>query len=114
MNREEGESFAIPSTNLEFASYCLRNALTLIEYYINDLVSGNIPQFPSNTPMWAQIVERSQCNPSRALTLNELESLKHAILAAYSYVHLCLGEYSIALKLAQDLAGMANLPDTFA
>lgn len=64
--------------------------------------------------MWTQIFERSQCNPSRALTLDDLESLKHAILAAYSYVQLCLGEYSIALKLAKELSEMSNLPDTFA
>lgn len=40
--------------------------------------------------------------------------LKYAVLAAYSYVQICLGEYLLALKYGQELARTPNLPDAYA
>lgn len=40
--------------------------------------------------------------------------LKYAVLAAYSYVQICLGEYLLALKYGQELASTPNLPDAYA
>lgn len=105
---DPNESFAIPNTNLEFASLCLRNALALVEHIESDFESNPAkPNLTSNT-------ERTQCNPSKALSLGAFQKLKFAVLAAYSYVQICLGEYILALKYAQELLIMPNLPDPYA
>lgn len=107
---DPNESFAIPNTNLEFASLCLRNALALVEHIENDFKSSK----PEATSKIQQSNERTQCNPSKALTHGAFLKLKYAVLAAYSYVQISLGEYLLALKYAQELLKVPNLPDPYA
>lgn len=123
VNDEPGSS-AIPSPNLEFASLCLRNALTLINYYSQlascfefdgeKLVAGSsknetFGMFGNN---WNKVNESIPCNPSKPLTKTAIEKLKLHILTASSYVALTLGDYTLALQHAKDLIRMDNLPDT--
>lgn len=105
-------SFAIPNTNLEFASLCLRNALELVLHIENDFKLG--PGKPESTSKLQQNSERTQSNPSKGLTQHTFQKLKCAVLAAYSYVQISLGEYLLALKQAQELLKMPNLPDPYA
>lgn len=112
-NSDENESFAIPSTNLEFASLCLRNALTLVEHFQRQFNRTIDLQMPSKYN-WEEISETAPCNPSKSLTLDAFKQLKYAVLAAYSYVQICLGEYLLALKYGQELANTPNLPDAYA
>lgn len=113
---DESQSFAIPSPNLEFASLCLRNALTLVEYHTNEFkVQLNTPPATTSaTADWTNISEKSQCNPSKPLTINTFNKLKCAVLTAYSYVQLCLGEYLLALNYAKELIKLPYLPDAYA
>lgn len=121
---DEPGSSAIPSPNLEFASLCLRNALTLINHY-SQLAScfefdgekhgagtsknETFGMFGNN---WNKVNESIPCNPSKPLTKTAIEKLKLHILTASSYVSLSLGEYTLALQYAKDLIKMENLPDT--
>lgn len=54
------------------------------------------------------------CNPSQALTRNSFQQLKYAVLAAYSYVLISLGDYLLALKYGQQLVSTPDLPDAYA
>lgn len=123
VNEEPGSSAAIPSPNLEFASLCLRNALTLINHY-SQLASGfefdgdkqagtskneTFSIFGNN---WNKVNESIPCNPSKPLTKLAIIKLKLHILTAASYVALILGDYTLALQYAKDLIKMDNLPDT--
>lgn len=121
---DEPGSSAIPSPNLEFASLCLRNALTLINHY-SQLAScfefdgekhgagtsknETFGMFGNN---WNKVNESIPCNPSKPLTKAAIEKLKLHILTASSFVALTLGEYTLALQHAKDLIKMENLPDT--
>lgn len=116
-NDDTGSS-AIPSTNLEFALLCLRNALTLVNHYLkiaNSMEikvskSDSFEMFGSN---WNKTFDDGVlCNPSKPLTKLAIEKLKIHILTASSYVSLCLGDYTIALQNARDLLKMDNIPDT--
>lgn len=107
---DPNESFAIPTTNLEFASLCLRNALALVEHIENDFKSVK----SDSTSKLQPNNERTQCNPSKALTYGAFLKLKYAVLAAYSYVEISLGEYLLALQHAQELLQVPNLPDPYA
>jgi hypothetical protein len=40
------------------------------------------------------------------------EKLRAAVLAAYSYVSICLSEYTLGLKYAKELLLIKNLPET--
>ncbi|XP_037027888.1 CCR4-NOT transcription complex subunit 10 [Bradysia coprophila] len=108
---DESQSFAIPSTNLEFASLCLRNTITLIDHHCNEI--KKTPSTAANTD-WTQIDERNQCNPSKPLNMNTINKLKCAALCKFSYVQLCLGEYLLALKSAKELLQLTYLPDVHA
>lgn len=110
--RDPNELFAIPNTTLEFASLCLRNALALVEHIENDFKLNAAKA--DGTSKLHQNNERTQCNPSKALTYNTFQKLKYAVLAAYSYVQISLGEYLLSLKYAQELLKMPELPDPYA
>lgn len=107
---DENESFAIPNTNLEFASLCLRNALTLIEHYESEFKTNDENETNKDDDDEPII----PCNPSQALTRNSFQQLKYAVLAAYSYVLISLGDYLLALKYGQQLASTSDLPDAYA
>lgn len=77
--------------------------MTLVEHFEND--------FKTNTA--GDINEKSPFNPSKALTYGAFMKLKHAVLAAYSYVEISLGEYILALQHAQELIKIPNLPDAY-
>lgn len=116
------QSSAIPSPNLEFALLCLRNALTLINYYsqlANCFGDGKMgPTTSKNETFglfgnnWNKINDGIPCNPSKPLTKAAIDKLKLHILTAASYVALCLGDYVLALQHAKDIIRMENLPDT--
>lgn len=121
LNDEPGSS-AIPSPNLEFASLCLRNALTLVNHY-SQMASGfdfdgdkgatskneTFGMFGNN---WSKVNDSIPCNPSKPLTKAAIEKLRLHILTASSYVALTLGDYTLALQYARDMLKMENLPDT--
>ncbi|CRK91776.1 CLUMA_CG005408, isoform A [Clunio marinus] len=107
VNDEPGSS-AIPSPNLEFASLCLRNALTLINYYsqlangfdsdkqgTSNIKNETFTMFGNN---WNKVNESILCNPSKPLTKTAIDKLKIHILTASSYVALTLGDYTLALQ----------------
>lgn len=123
VNDEPGSS-AIPSPNLEFASLCLRNALTLINYYsqlancfefdgekqgAGTSKNETFSMFGNN---WNKVNESIPCNPSKPLTKSAIEKLRLHILTASSYVALQLGDYTLALQYAKEMIKMENLPDT--
>ena len=120
---DEPGSSAIPSPNLEFALLCLRNALTLINYFSQiansfDFDGDKGPSSSKNETFgmfgnnWNKVNESIPCNPSKPLTKVAIEKLKLHILTASSYVALTLGDYTLALHYAKDLIRMENLPDT--
>lgn len=111
---DENQSYAIPNTDLEFASLCLRNALTLIEHYSKHFQSTDDETSTSQPKTWEETHERTYCNPSKAITASSFEQLKYAVLSAYSYVQICLGDYLMALKFGKQLANLPNLPDAYA
>lgn len=94
---------------MEFASLCLRNALTLIEYYEKELKSQQEGQTEAEEGQ-----PKVQCSPSQALSASAFQQLKYAVLAAYSYVQISLGDYLLALKFGQQLASTPDLPDAYA
>lgn len=91
----------------------MRNALTLVEHFQRQFDWKSDLQMPSKYN-WEEITETAPCNPSKSLTLDAFMQLKYAVLAAYSYVQICLGEYLLALKYGQELASIPNLPDAYA
>lgn len=102
----EGDSYAVPVPTLEFASLCLRNAYLLLPSETASspmpllLMSGVQPPIPPPSPGPA---------PSSPLSSDCIASLKNAILAASSYVRLCLGDYILALEYAQSLLTQPKL-----
>lgn len=119
----DSQSCAIPSTNLEFASLCLRNALTLVEFHArefkqketNNTTTTDADKTKESIPSnWHETPERSECSPSKPPTQQTMNNLMCAILAAYSYVQIKLGEYVLALKYAQQLIALECLPDAYA
>lgn len=117
-DESQSSSAAIPSPNLEFASLCLRNALTLINHYLQlangmDAKAGKSETFAIFGNNWNKIHENSfACNPSKPLTKTSIEKIRLHTLTASSYVALCLGDYTIALLHARELLKMENIPDT--
>lgn len=115
---DESGSSAIPSPNLEFASLCLRNALTLVNHYLSvvngmesKLMRGETFGIFGNN--WNKIHDDGvPCNPSKPLTKTAIEKLLLHILTASSYVSLCLGDYTLALLHAKELLKLDNIPDT--
>lgn len=61
---------------------------------------------------WNKIQDGIPCNPSKPLTKAGIEKLKMAILTACSYVSICLGEYTMALKYGKELIQIPSIPDT--
>ncbi|XP_070509637.1 CCR4-NOT transcription complex subunit 10 [Chironomus tepperi] len=111
-------SSAIPSTSLEFALLCLRNALTLVNHYLQisntlDMKSVKADTFEVFGNNWNKTLDDGVlCNPSKPLSKAAIEKLRMHILTASSYVSLCLGDYTISLQHAKELLKMENIPDT--
>ncbi|XP_055595333.1 CCR4-NOT transcription complex subunit 10 [Uranotaenia lowii] len=108
-NSEE-QSAAIPGTSLEFASLCLRNAVTLVEYHLEVMVKQM--EAAEKPVPWDKVYEGVPCNPSKPMKQAGLEKLRIAVLSAYSYVLLSLGEYTLALRYAKETLTIPNLPET--
>lgn len=102
----EGDSYAVPVANLEFASLCLKNAYLLLPSdNLNSpepllLIPGVTPPAPPPAPGPAG---------SAPLTADGIIALKNAILAASAYVCLCLGDYILALEHAENLLAQTRL-----
>jgi CCR4-NOT transcription complex subunit 10 len=115
---DESGSSAIPSPNLEFASLCLRNALTLVNHYLQVANGMDIKALRGETfgifgNNWNKILDDGiLCNPSKPLTKAAIEKLLLHVLTASSYVSLCLGDYTLALQHAKELLKLENIPDT--
>jgi hypothetical protein len=62
--------------------------------------------------LWTNVEEGVQCNPSKPMNMSIFEKLRAAVLAAYSYVSICLSEYTLGLKYAKELLLIKNLPET--
>ncbi|KAK0173219.1 hypothetical protein PV328_006450 [Microctonus aethiopoides] len=139
----ESLSYAMPQPTLEFGMLCLKNALYSLpkdnstvplivapstssflteaslsntspqttghETSLTSSTSGGIlgSQHPPTTPPTPSLASISQA--TRAETL----SLKIAILAASSYVSLCLGDYIVALEHARALLRIEQLPGAY-
>lgn len=136
---DQSQSFAIPSTNLEFASLCLRNAWTLVDFHANEFkaraaaaaatatttatasdanpaagtTSGSAASAGS-APLAQVADEKPECSPSKPLIAQSMHNLRCAVLAASAYVQICLGEYLLALDYARKLAQLEQLPDVYA
>lgn len=144
-------SSAIPSTSLQFASLCLRNALSLLNEYTASLKNGNA-EAPSSLRLAgphlgglqglasglnmagaglgglgssgsslgfgpggvtkAPVHKTCYAAPSSPLSETEVESLRCSVLVNSAYVALCLGDYIMALKHAQDLLAQPKLSGT--
>lgn len=93
---------------LEFASLCLKNAYLLLPSDAASspvpllLIPGVTPPAPPPSPGPA---------PSNPLSTNEICKLRNAILAASSYVSLCLGDYILALEYAKNLLSQPKLSE---
>lgn len=106
---KEHQSFVVPSPTIEFAALCLRNAVALVEFYADkrkeifkdDNKNGRQP-------------DGINCEPSRPLTKAAFEKLQCAVLAAYSYVLLAIGDFVLALKYGKELLAVENLPESYA
>lgn len=101
------QSYAVPVATLEFASLCLRNALLLLPSEVVTtpvlpflLPGGVAPPPPPPGPGPA---------PSTPLDPQEVASLRNSVLAASSYVSLCLGDYVLTLEHAQLLLKQTKL-----
>lgn len=135
--RGEEISSAIPSTRLEFASLCLRNALSLLNEYSAmvkngsniepttlRIVGGSLSALPGGLNIGglgtlggpgshlgfgsggaSRAPPQKTCYgaPSSPLSETEAESLRCSVLVNSAYVSLCLGDYIMALKHAQEL-----------
>lgn len=110
---DQSQSCAIPGTNLEFASLCLRNASTLVEYHAVEFFRDS-EDGVSDTSASETSSARTACHPSRPLAEQSFRSLRCAVLAASAYVQICLGEYQVALEYARKLAQLDQLPDAYA
>ncbi|XP_059611339.1 CCR4-NOT transcription complex subunit 10 [Phlebotomus argentipes] len=105
--------FAIPSPNLEFADLCLRNAYTLVEHFMAQRSShGDSASGADLNMQWDKKTEGIATHPSKPLKDSAFDQLRCSILAAFSYVLLTLGDYTLSLKYGQELLTVANLPDT--
>ncbi|XP_034235637.1 CCR4-NOT transcription complex subunit 10 isoform X2 [Thrips palmi] len=149
-SQREEISSAIPSTSLEFASLCLRNALSLLNEHSASLKNGNVETSsslrlagshlgglqglstglniaggglgalgaPGTTLGFgggaAKAPVQKSCYgaPSAPLSETEVESLRCSVLVNSAYVALCLGDYIMALKHAQDLLAQPKLCGT--
>ncbi|XP_067127548.1 CCR4-NOT transcription complex subunit 10 [Centruroides vittatus] len=98
------QTSAMPTPSLEFASFCLRNALMLLPEEQSSGMSsqGSVGDeseafhpLDNNTSIIAL--------PSNPIQGNEIASLRNSILIASSYVALCLGDVVVALKHAETL-----------
>ncbi|KAL1512678.1 hypothetical protein ABEB36_002234 [Hypothenemus hampei] len=106
-NVESNVSYAIPVPTLEFATFCLRNAKSLLPVSSSEvppeplfLVPGVTPPAPPPTPTLA---------PSNPSSLEEIQILKNTILAANAYVSLCLGDYLTALTCSKELLAQEKI-----
>lgn len=89
------QSYAIPVASLEFGSLCLRNALHLLPTASAD----------QNIPVPAP--------PSPPIDPRQVPALRACILAASTYIALCLGDALIALEHAKALLAMPNVSGVY-
>lgn len=98
---------SMPALSLEFAAMCLRNALLLLpddpldsETTVTEDSEGNKPNVEST------LVPAPPASPMRA---HEVANLRCSILAASSYVALCLNDHHVALQHAENLLRQPRL-----
>lgn len=108
---ENFQSAAIPETNLEFAALCLRNALYLYNTYKSRFTTVNTED--ADTQSWSSVNDDNICNPSMPISKESFANLGAAIVAAFSYVSLRLGDYVLALEHARDLLRMDGISESY-
>ncbi|GAB0100625.1 CCR4-NOT transcription complex subunit 10 [Sergentomyia squamirostris] len=100
--------FAIPTPNLEFAVLCLRNAYTVNEFLV---IEKELNEENTNVE-WNMKLEGVASHPSNPLGNVAFQQLRSSILAAFSYVLLSLGDYTLSLKYGEELLKINNLQGT--
>ncbi|KAK3603937.1 hypothetical protein CHS0354_042949 [Potamilus streckersoni] len=90
---------AIPASTMEFASLCLRNALTLLpdESISTEFVSPDDQEKNSSD---CHLVQAPPGNPMKP---TEVANLRCSVLAASAYVALSLNDYTLALQYSEQL-----------
>lgn len=88
---------------------CLRNALVLIEHYEKQVTKIDTTDKAKSQDINVDFT----MSPSKNLTLESFLQLKYAVLSAYCYVQINLGEYILALKHAKELLDLAEVPDAY-
>jgi CCR4-NOT transcription complex subunit 10 len=102
------ESSAIPVCTLEFASLCLKNALLLLpEDPLDNLPSTSEDGQETSKPTNENIMVSAP--PSSPMKGPEVASVRCSVLAAGSYVALCLNDHITALKWAEKLLKQPRL-----
>uniref|UniRef100_A0A1B0DC78 CCR4-NOT transcription complex subunit 10 n=1 Tax=Phlebotomus papatasi TaxID=29031 RepID=A0A1B0DC78_PHLPP len=104
---------SVVGPNLEFAVLCLRNAYTLVEHFLaqRKMEEDKQPDADLNVE-WDKMREGIATHPSKPLKDGAFQQLRCSILAAFSYVLVTLGDYTLSLKYGKELLKIPNLPDT--
>lgn len=96
---------------MAFAALSLRNALCLIQHYLNELESEEFMLNEYENNNWKTTKDNNFCMPSSPVTKETFGILLSSIYAAYSYVSLRLGDYVTALQMAENLLKSDALSD---
>ncbi|XP_026830307.1 CCR4-NOT transcription complex subunit 10 isoform X3 [Ooceraea biroi] len=111
----EDLSYAIPQPTLEFGSLCLKNALFLLPNNEPNVLVTNI----TNTQtMSLSLTSGHSLGVHHAAlmsqaTITECFNLKISVLAASTYISLCLGDYILAFEHAKSLLSLNKLPGAY-
>ncbi|XP_070200539.1 CCR4-NOT transcription complex subunit 10-like isoform X2 [Littorina saxatilis] len=98
---------AVPALSMEFASMCLSNALNLLP---PDPLDVEItPVEDNDTTKAAAEPALVPAPPASPMRPTEVANLRCSILAASAYVALCLNDFRVALKHAQNLLRQPRL-----
>ncbi|KAF7994310.1 hypothetical protein HCN44_003400 [Aphidius gifuensis] len=123
----ESLSYAIPQPTIEFAMLCLKNALFALPKKENmQCPSSSLSGLPFNSSVNLSSGNTTppcgivSTHPSMSIipitshaTWIEVMNLKIAILAASSYVSLCLGDYTVAFEHAKTLLKIEKIPGAY-
>lgn len=112
----DGLSYAIPQPTLEFGLLCLKNALMLVRPKTATTPAAEAESSPQVTSLVLPGARNKTRNPSSLVSetgcVKNL-NLEIAILAATTYVSLCLGDYVSAHYHAENLLRIPKLPGAY-
>lgn len=117
--KQEGQSSAMPSPTLEFASICLCNAMLLLPS--EETLESNMSTYLLHEKVIMgedekELIKRSpagrlniEAPPGPPIQTKEAYSLRASILCCQAYVSLCLADYYRSLEYAIALQRMSHL-----